>query len=214
MRHPSDDDSGRERDLALIIRALRDIGLPVQSSDDLTNTSRPYPEAIPVLVDLLSRSLHPDAIEVIVRSLTVREARGIAGKALLRKFVEFGHKDIESRIGGLQWSIGNALSVVADDGLSEELLHVVSDRSYGRTREMIAIALARSKDPRTVEVLVNLLKNDEIPGHAIIALGKVKAAEARPFIERYLTHTHAWVRTEARRALAKIDRALAKRSRA
>ena len=78
---------------------------------------------------------------------------------------------------------------------------------------MIAIALARSKDPRTVEVLVNLLKNDEIPGHAIIALGKVKAAEARPFIERYLTHTHAWVRTEARRALAKIDRALAKRSR-
>jgi len=43
-------------------------------------------------------------------------------------------------------------------------------------------------------------------------LGKLKAEKARPYIERFLDHPKAWVRREAKKALAKLDKAQARRS--
>ena len=46
-----------------------------------------------------------------------------------------------------------------------------------------------------------------MPGHALIALGKLKPAKARPYIVPYLSHEMPWIRKEAERALVKIDKA-------
>jgi HEAT repeat protein len=61
-------------------------------------------------------------------------------------------------------------------------------------------------DPRAGEALRGLLADDRVAGHAIIALGKLKARDAAPEIEPFLRHETAWVRKEAQRALKKIDK--------
>jgi len=71
-------------------------------------------------------------------------------------------------------------------------------------------ALFEKEDLTVVDVLVELLDDEEIAGHALIALRKKALPEARSAIEPFVEHPKTWIRNEARRALAKIDRKLAK----
>lgn len=56
-------------------------------------------------------------------------------------------------------------------------------------------------------MLVELLDDDEVVCHAVVALGKLDAQAAKPAIERLLDHPKPWVRKEAEHALAKIQKA-------
>jgi HEAT repeat protein len=69
---------------------------------------------------------------------------------------------------------------------------------------MLAIALGNIKDSRAEQVLIPLLRDEEIAGHAIIALGKVGSRNACSAIESFLNHSVAWVRQEARKALSRL----------
>jgi len=69
---------------------------------------------------------------------------------------------------------------------------------------MIVLALSRMKDPRVVPALCGLLDDDDVVGHALIALRRLRAREAVPAIEGCLGHPQAWVRDEAKKALAKL----------
>ncbi len=60
---------------------------------------------------------------------------------------------------------------------------------------------------REVRVHYNRALNDPaLAGYAIMALGKLKSQKARPAIERFLDHPQSWVRSEARKAIKRIDR--------
>jgi HEAT repeat protein len=105
---------------------------------------------------------------------------------------------------GIKWAIGNALSVVADDRVFEQLAAIAEDKRHGHDREMVALALGNMKDPRAVDVLVRLLDDDQVAGHAIMALGKLRARGVRSKIEPFLDHPKTWVRREARKALKRM----------
>ena len=189
-------------DHARVIRALQEAGIPAQSVWDLVNSKGAYENAVPVLMELLPLVQDPKVKEGIVRALTVPEARKIATAPLV----------VEMRAsrgyGSLGWAIGNALSVVVtpDDDALEELAALIRDETLGSTRQMLADALVRTKDPRAVDVLLEVLPQKDMTGHVINALGKLKAIKARPRIEQYLAHSNAWIRKEARNALKKIDK--------
>jgi HEAT repeat protein len=68
------------------------------------------------------------------------------------------------------------------------------------------LALGNLTHPRVVDVLVELLGDEEVAGHAVIALGKLRAPSARAALEPFLDHHKAWVRQEARKALAALGR--------
>ncbi|MGH9243237.1 MAG: HEAT repeat domain-containing protein [Acidimicrobiales bacterium] len=68
------------------------------------------------------------------------------------------------------------------------------------------------KDPKAVDVLIGLLDDPDVEGHAVVALGNLRAESARDRIEPLLEHPKTWIRQEAKRALAKIDKAAAKRA--
>jgi len=72
---------------------------------------------------------------------------------------------------------------------------------------MFVLALGNMPDPRCEEVLLELLNDPEVTGHAVMALGRLRSRAAREPIERLLVHPKTWVRTEARKALARIERA-------
>ncbi len=184
---------------------LARVGVRATDPWDLVNRKGPYRAAIPVLLDWLSRT----DIEVaprdrarfregLVRSLAVAEARGVAGRALVE---EFRRTDVEP---AYRWVVANSLEVAAADTLLPELVELAADRRYGTDRQMIVLALGRMKDPRVTDVLVELLGDDDVAGHAAKALGRRQAPTARPALERLLVHPRPWVRTEAKRALARL----------
>ena len=187
---------------AALLADLANAGFPVESVSDLFNKRLDYRDAILMLLEWLPRISNRDVKEEIVRALSVKWVKPDAAPLLVREF----HR-VEEGGSSLRWAIGNALEVVADDTVFDDLVEIVQDPSYGRARQMIAVALGKMKDPHAVDVLLGLLDDEEVTGHAIMALGRLGAQEARPAIEGCLSHPKPWVRKEAKKALAKIDKA-------
>jgi len=190
---------------AAFIGEMAELGLSIESPWDLVNTKRSYRAAIPVLIGWLERAdddvpAHERSRfrEALVRSLAVKQARGVAAPALLR---EFRRSDASS---DYRWAVGNTLEVVADDTVFDEVADLARDRGYGRDRQMVVLALARMTNPGAVDVLSEVLDDETVAGHAVMALGRLKASRARSVIEGCLDHPQPWVRKEAKKALAKI----------
>lgn len=186
----------------IVVKALQKVGIEVQSVYDLVNTSQSYEAAIPVLLELLPKVKEEVIKEGIVRALTVKEARCRASRPLLHEF-----KGVDCHQVNLKWAIGNALSMVADDDVFAEIVDLAKDKKHGQAREMLMLALANMKNPEVVDVLIEFLKDEEVAGHAITALGKLKATKAQKTIEPFLDHQKTWIRKEASKALVKIKKA-------
>lgn len=180
--------------------------LQVERVSDLYRKPIDYRAAIPVLLKWLPQASNLDVKETLVRALTVKWAKPVAARPLIEEF----RKAPETEESGLKWAIGNALSVVADASVLDDIVELVRDKRHGRAREMLAVALSNMKDPQAVDVLIGLLDDEEVAGHALVALRKLAPPEARSAIERFVDHPKTWVRNEARRALAKVDKKLAR----
>lgn len=178
-------------------------GYRLDSLDDLRRSRARYRAAVPVLLRWLPRVTDRDVKESIVRALSVPWARPEAARPLIEEF-----RRVDSTVdpdgSGLRWTIGNALEVVGDDSVFDKLVDLARDRSYGIARQMVVLGLGRSNDSRAASVLVELLHDEDVSGHAVKALGKLKAPETRPALEPMLHDSRAWVRREARKALAKL----------
>jgi hypothetical protein len=199
----------RRRNIESYRAAARDVladlaaaGFKVEAIGELRRVGTQYREAIPVLMRWLSRVQEAAVREDIVRTLSVPWASD-AAPLLIAEF-----ERTEDAAGtGLRWSIGNALEVLANDELTEPMIRLVTDQRYGKAREMVVLGLGKMKDPRVVDVLLNLLADEEVVGHAVMALGKLRAKNARARIEPLLKHPKPWIRKEAKKALANIDKA-------
>jgi len=91
----------------------------------------------------------------------------------------------------------------------EDMIALATDRRYGKAREMIVVGLGNMKDGRAIPPLLDLLKDDIVSGHAIVALGRLRAPSAPPHVLPFLKHPKAWVRKEARKVIERIDKAIA-----
>jgi HEAT repeat protein len=192
-----------DRAAAPVLADLAQAGFLAHTVGDLRYQGRKYREAVPVLLRWLPDIDDIRVKEDIVRTLSVPWAKPAAAPALIEEYRR-AHDPVGT---GLKWAIGNGLSIVADDSVFDEVVDLVRDRQHRRAREMVAVALGNMRDPRAVDVLIGLLDDEEVAGHALMALGKLKAQRARPHIEPFLRHSKAWVRREAKRALAKIAKA-------
>lgn len=187
---------------APLLSELAEAGLPVETISELYQKKFNYKNAVPILLKWIPHISNLYVLDDIVRALTDKRAKPIAAPVLIMLFKQVGNLTGSD----IRWTIGNALSVVADDSVFDEVVELVTDQRYGRDREMLAVALGNMKNPKVVDVLISLLSDEQVAGHALIALGKLKAEQARPFIQSFLEHPKAWVRKEARRALNKLDR--------
>jgi len=181
---------------------LAEIGFQLEWISDLYSKKLNYKQAIPILLQWLPRMENLDVKEDIVRALSVPWAKPIAARLLA---VEFYKLRNESNTG-IKWAIANALSVVADDSVFEEIVKLVQDTSHGASRTMLALSLGNMRNPQAQDVLISLLEDDLVAGQAIVALGKLKSKKALPVIERFLTHPKGWVRREAKTAMVRINK--------
>lgn len=188
-----------QRAAAPVISDLERVGIRLERIAELRQRRADYPAAVPVLVRWLPEIDEPSVKEDIIRTLSVPWAAPEATRTLLEEFHSRATR--EDRLG---WVIGNALEVIADDSVFEEVVAIATDKHYGRSREMVVAALGNMKNPKAKEILIELLDDEEVAGYAVMGLGKLKAKEAKDKIEPFLKHPQEWVRKEAKKALAKI----------
>src|SRR6476646_5162825 len=190
-----------------LLEDLARAGVPVNDLWDLVNGDGSA-AAVPVLVDWLTNledRVAPresgSVREGLVRALTIPASRPVAAPVLLDQF-----QTVTDDTGlGIRWVVGNALEIAADDSFFDDVQRLILDRRYGPARQMIVLGLWRSKDPRAVPLLIELLDDDDVATHAAMALGKRRADEARPALERHLnTAQHPLVRREIKKALKKL----------
>ena len=184
-----------------ILRDLAASGFKVQNLRELRQAGTEYPGAVPILVRWLPKIENAQVKEDLVRTLSVPWAAPEAVPALIAEFKRTGGQQSD----GLRWAIANGLAVTADDAVFDQLAALATDRRYGKSREMLAIALGNCHDPRAVDVLIALLADHEVVGHAVMALGKLKPKVARSSVQMLVKHPTKWVRAEAIKALAAID---------
>lgn len=187
------------RAVAPILADLRGVGIDIEGLGELWQSpEEEYRRAVPTLLTWLQRTSDTRLKEGIARTLTSKWAKPIAAHRLIEEFKTA--TDFK-----LKWTIGNAIDVVADERFTPELLELSADRRHGRGRQMIVNHLAKAKDPQAVDVLMDLLDDDDVLLHAVYALGALKVTKAKPRLRRLLNHPFAYV--EAKKALAKIERA-------
>lgn len=188
---------------APVVIDLAKIGIHVDWVSDLYSQRLNYENAIPILLKWLPAVNNLDVKEDIVRALSVPWARPIAAKPLVEEYRKL-HGEQYSEI---KWAIANALAVVADDSVFSDIVGFVQDPSNGSSRQMLALAMANMKNPSAIDILHTLLDDEEVAGHAIIALGKLKSGRSVSNIERFLDHPKTWIRNEAKKALIRIEKA-------
>jgi hypothetical protein len=179
------------------------VGFQVRSLADLRHSGVHYRRAVPVLLDWLPRVTDRKVKEEIVRALSVPWAKPQATRPMIEEFRRV-ETSLDPTGTGLRWTMGNALDVLEDDSCFEELVELVRDRHFGKATQMVVLGLGKSKKPEAAEVLLGLVDDPDVDGHAVKALGRLKAPAARAALERKLDDSRAWVRGEARKALAKL----------
>ncbi len=185
-----------------VINDLEKIGIHVELISDLYNKSVNYKNAIPILLKWLPLIDNLDVKESIVRSLSVPWAKHIAARPLVQEYQKYDNKTY----GSLKWAIANALSVVADDSVFIEIKEFLFDEENGDSRQMLAVTVGNMKKPEAEDLLIELIKNDIVVGHAIIGLRKIKSKKALPYIKRFENHPITWVRNEAKKAISIIEK--------
>ena len=138
---------------------------------DLVNTSQNYKDAIPTLINHLSKPYHPRNKEGIVRALAVKEAKGMACKSIIEEY----HKAPKDN-SGYRWAFGNTMAVTMTEEYIDDVIAIVRDESNGESRHMFVAALGNTKSPRVKATLQELLnESDEaIAKEARKALKKIK----------------------------------------
>jgi len=201
---------------APILVALEAAGLDTGEFGTFTTlyrTTFDYARAAPILIEWLPRIDEPSVVEAIARSLTgERAARGEGPRRLM---VAFRRMSDEYPDRTVAWAIGNALSTLTGPADADGVIELLCDRRYGTARQMLCDALTRTHDPRATEIMIDLIDDDDINGHAILALRRLgnwkvipDTPRALPRLERVLERSTSGIlaKKQARKALEVIAR--------
>lgn len=183
---------------------LKKAGIEVDSIWDLVNTKNPYPEAIPVLVNVLEEGVEDiNTKEGVIRALTVREIKNYKDRVSSMLIKEYNCLPKDKL--GIKWAIGNIMEITITQNHEDEIIKIVKDKKNGISRQMFVLALGKLKSKKVEDTLIELISDDEVLPHVINALGKLKSKRAKSKIKLLINHPRALVRKEVQKALKKID---------
>jgi hypothetical protein len=151
---------------APLVDELKAAGFAVDSAWDLVNTSEPYPDALPILVDHLQRPYPGRVREGIARALAVPQSR-FAWDVFSRLYRDEDDKDAKD-------GLAVAIAAAADDEVIEDVIALVRDTRHGPSRLLLLSALDRSEDPRARAALMELGTDPELEKEIQVILRRLK----------------------------------------
>lgn len=181
-----------------LLKEIRDQGVEIENINDLIYINRKHKYLIPILLKYLNKFQKENDKMFIVRCLGVRGFIE-ATNSLISEFYN------SSDNSGLKWAIGNTMSLILDKNILDTMIEIVQQKEHGIARQMFVVALGKMKDDRVIPVLLELLNDSDLTGHAIIALSNFKEPKLISHIEPFKNHKNKWVRKEAEKAIKKIE---------
>ena len=103
-----------------------------------------------------------------------------------------------------RWSISDCIYYIRSKKYMKEYLEIVSNKSFGRNRQMIVLLLGKLKEESAIPTLIDLLEDEEVRLHAICALSEFRREEFRCYFERFENSQNAGWRKYAKMALNKL----------
>ncbi|MNL25224.1 hypothetical protein D3C87_1466970 [compost metagenome] len=104
-----------------------------------------------------------------------------------------------------KWAIGDTLYSIQDKRFEDEYIKIVKNENNGISRQMIVILLGKLRCEKAIPTLIDLLQDDDVDGHAIMALGYFKDRNLIEYIKPFLNNKKPWIRREAEKAIKKIN---------
>lgn len=184
----------------LLVCELNAAGAKVSSVFDLVNSETSLTP--PVGAVLLRHLTLPHArrtLEGIVRALADRAAPEGTFECLCRLFTSDADVD--------KWAVANSMEVVARSRNKDELVKLLANKKHGRNRQMLAVAAGKvgKGDEQVLRVLIDLLGDAELLGHAVIGLRKLGHSSALPALSKIdQSQVPAWVQNEIAKAVKKL----------
>lgn len=185
-----------------LIADVRKAGYEIQTIDDLMKMSKENADLIPILLEHLANITDEGDKAFLARCLTVKGFCQ-ATKPLIQEFYQMT-KDSP------RWAIGNALSIIADKSCSQEMVEIAKNRDFGMSRQMIVYDLWKFDDSEIKDVLVSLLNDETVVGHAVHALRRLGDPSVIPYLEAITSHKMTWIRNEAKAAIERLNKIKAK----
>lgn len=182
-----------------LVEALREIGMDVDNVYDLVDTSARYEQGVPVLMEWLPKATGLNEQEGIARALTVPWASE-AVPVLIASF-----EDAHAKGGELSWVYGNAIGVAWKPEHLDGILEIVEDRRFGTARAMIIYGLAKRKNARVADVIVDLLDDKSVRKQVLHYLLRRPDPRALGWLKDVAEgHADPVVASQAERALVKL----------
>ncbi|MEO5800673.1 MAG: hypothetical protein ABIS00_14630 [Gemmatimonadales bacterium] len=185
-----------EQEAVRLRSTIEAAGFPLTSINDIVTTYPRLPLGLSaVLMELLPSVSELGNLDMLVRSLGASHS-SIDPTPLISLFEETGSDAI-------RLTIANTFAESRPRLAAAWILKSLQEPRYGRSREMLHLAAARTSAPADVNpVLVAMLK--EMPGHAAMGLAESGTAEEIPALQAAAQELKGWRRTEIERAIKKI----------
>ena len=104
-----------------------------------------------------------------------------------------------------RWAIGDRLYQVRSKKYVDDYIKIISNPAYGQDRQMVILLIGKLKIESAIPILIDLLEDEGVRLHAIIALGDFKREDLRPYFKRFENSKHPGWRKYAKAALKKLD---------
>jgi hypothetical protein len=151
---------------APLVQELNAAGFAVHSVWDLVNTSAPYPEALPILLEHIQRPYPGRVREGIARAMAVPETKPMYGVLIPLYLAE---EDLNAKDG-----LAVAISAAADDSVIAVVVARARNRRLGPSRLLLLSALERSADPNARAVLSDLRNDPDLKKEIAVILRRLK----------------------------------------
>ncbi len=190
----------RKLDFLKLIQDIKIKGYEISIIDDLRGImDKNTKDLIPLLLKNLNNTEDEDEKEFLVRALGIKGYTE-ASEVLINEF-----KNPSSNLF-YRWAIGNSLSLILDKRYENDYIEIIQNKEYGTARQMIVITLGKIRSQRVISVLLDLLNDEDIDGHIIVALGYYKDPNLIQYIEPFLKHENRWIRKEAEKSIKKLSK--------
>lgn len=147
--------------------ALAAVGLQVESAWDLVNTSEPYPEALPVLVEHLGKPYPSRVREGIARALAVPDAK-FAWRILVEAYTREETSEVKEAIAA-------AVAATADETVFTEVVALIRAKENGASRVLLLEVLEHhSPAERARTVLQEVAADAELTCEAQAMLKRMR----------------------------------------
>lgn len=104
-----------------------------------------------------------------------------------------------------RWAIGDRLYQIRSKKYVDDYIKIISNPAYGQDRQMVILLVGKLKIESAIPILIDLLEDEGVRLHAIIALGDFKREDLRPYFKRFENSKHPGWRKYAKAALKKLD---------